>query len=118
MTFASSLAAGDTFNHNVVIKMRGVYYARHQPDSGLTVPAANRIVGEFDLSPQTVDVEDVKTSFATYNFELIDKAQLVTGDFLDNLNIFMNEKVEVWLGRVDEAMAFADYFKLQNSFTP
>lgn len=117
MSYATELA-NRQFKSNVVVRINGTgaYYAKHQPDSGLSVPLAQRIVKSLAVNPQIIDLMEAKTSFASNTLKLIDKDNIITALFENNLNIFMRQKVEIWLGMMTGSFAWADYKKLTDTY--
>jgi len=102
------------YKGNVVVRINGgAYYARHQPDSGLVIPAAQLVLGKFSINPQIISIEDAKTTFSSATFSLVDKDGLITALFTNNLNVFMGQEVEIWMGRITGSLAFSGYLKLQ-----
>lgn len=117
MSYETEIASTDSFKPNVIIRIdSGTYYGIHQPDSGLTVAAAARIVQKVEVSPQVISVEDAKTTFASLNFVLSDKSNVVTGLLNGADNNFIGKKVECWLGRITGSFAWADYHKLTDTY--
>lgn len=113
MAYADELV-NDQYKGNVVIRINGgAYYARHQPDSGLTVAASNRILDKFGINPQVISLEDAKTTFGSVTFTLVDLGGVITSLFNNNMTLFMGQEVEIWLGRITGSLAFSDYLKLQ-----
>lgn len=113
MSYETELAEHQ-YKGNVVIRINGGdYFARHQPDSGLTVAATHRVLGKFGINPQVISLEDAKTTFGSVTFSLVDLDGIITALFDNNLNIFMGQEVEVWLGRITGSFAWSDYLKLQ-----
>ena len=113
MAYADELA-NHSYKGNVIVRINGgAYYGRHQPDSGLSVPAAQRILDKFAINPQVISIEDAKTTFGSVTFSLIDKDNIITALFDENLNLFMGQEVEIWLGRITGSFAWADYLQLQ-----
>lgn len=103
-----------TFTPNVVVyfKTRAKYFAIDQPDSGLTVPANQRGLIDPKVNASTLSLEDARTSFQTFNFGVVDKSLVMTAEMSGNENLFMNEEIEIYLGRMTGSFAFADYFQL------
>ena len=64
MSFTSSLAAGDSFTPNYVVLLNGVYYAKHEPDSGVPSPTPIYCLDTLTESPATVNIKDAKAVFA------------------------------------------------------
>lgn len=117
MSYETEIASTDSFKPNVIIRIdSGTYYGIHQPDSGLTVAAAARIVQKVEVSPQVISVEDAKTTFASLNFSLSDKSNVVTALLNGADNNFIGKKVECWLGRITGSFAWADYYKLSDTY--
>src|SRR3990167_2605558 len=116
MSYETELAE-TSFKDNVIIRINsGAYYGKHQPDSGLSVPAAQRIVKRLAVNPQVIDLLEAKTSFGSVSFDLIDLHSIVTALFNNNLNIFMKQRVEIWLGRMTGSFAWASYHKISDHF--
>lgn len=117
MAYADELA-NTAFKGNVVIRIGGAgdYYAKHQPDSGLTVAAANRIVKSLKVNPQSVEVEEARTTFATHTVELVDVANIVTALLNNDSTNLVGKKLEVWVGRITGSFAWGDYLKLVDTY--
>ncbi len=93
--------------------LNGKYYAKFQPDSGLTIPATQRILRNApNVNPQSISVEDARAVFAKHSFTLSDLANVVTGELLDNSTFFIGNEVRLWIGRMTGSFAFSDYFEL------
>ena len=116
----ASLVGNKQFKGNVVIRIdgSGPYYTIHTPDSdtlGTIVTEKKGYVQDFRENGQTLDIENARTTFATFSFKLIDKDNDITALFASNPEIFTGQAVEVWLGRIGESHDFQDYFKLQKT---
>lgn len=116
MDYASALPE-KKYVPNVVVRILGQYFSIRQPDSGLSVPAANNgLVTALSLNPSTVDPYRASTSINSNSFKLIDKNQVVTALFGSNPSLFQGKQCEIWLGRVGVNMDFSEYLKLTDTF--
>ena len=116
----SSLISNKKFKGNVVIRLGGAgpFYTIHTPDAdalGTIVTEKHGYIKDFKQNAQTLDVENARTTFATFTFQLIDKDNYITSLFASNPEIFTGFEVEVWLGRIGESHDFQDYYKLQKT---
>lgn len=99
-TFASEIKK-KTYTPNIVIRLDGLDYSMHQPDSGLVVPAANvGVVGALRVNPSKVDLKRVNSIIASNSFDLVDVGGVITTLFKDNATLFIGEQVEIFIGRV------------------
>lgn len=101
------------FTGNVVIRFVGQYFAIRQPDSGLSITAAQaNTVRSVVVNATSVDLKRVSQTIAAYSFKLVDYQNVITGYVQDRADALINQEVEIWIGRSGVAMDFADYFKL------
>ncbi len=112
-TYLTEVASQKKYVGNVVMKINGQYFAIRKPDSGLVIAAPfDRCIQSLILNPTSIDLRRVTTTIASYSFKIVDKYGVVTAMVLGDGAPFMNAQVEIWLGRTDVAMSFADYYKL------
>ena len=108
MSFTDELA-NSKFTLNVVIELDGQTYARFQPDSGITIPDENLIVGAVNLRPFTVDIRDVRSSLPSNTFVLLDVDGLISNRIGASTNQLLNEVVVIKVGFITGSFDFADY---------
>jgi hypothetical protein len=98
---------------NVVIGMLGEYFTIRTPDSGLTVdPSYNGLVKSVVINPTQIDLRRVSSTISSFSFKLVDQNRSVTALIEGDASSFLDTEVEIWVGRSDVGMGFADYFKL------
>jgi len=101
---------------NVVIKLLGSYYSIRQPDSGLTIDDDKvGTVSALTINPTQIDPFRPSVTASSYSFKLLDRNNVITAQFADNLSLFQNESVEIYIGRCSVDMDFADYLKLPDT---
>jgi hypothetical protein len=111
------------FVPNLVIRIKSNYFSIRQPDSGLTVPAANLgLVTAVNVNPTSIDPFRATTSINNYSVTLLDRNGVLSALFNNEPKFLQREKVEIWIGRTNttpdttQNMAFADYYKLPDVF--
>jgi len=116
MAFEDELV-NNQFQLNVVVELAGQTYARYQPDSGITIPTENLILGNVNLQPLAVDIRDVKTTLPTNTFEILDINGLITTRMGASDNQLLNEPVIIKVGFITGSFDFADYKIFSSSLT-
>lgn len=112
-TYESELRDTRNFQGNVVLRFGGLYYCIREPDSGLSIPLAQRrTVSSLVLNTTTIDPRRVNTTIASYSFTLLDKWGVLSAIVKDTAESVIGQEVEVWVGRTGVGMDFADYYKL------
>lgn len=115
-TYISEVATQKKYVGNVVIRFNGQYFAIRNPDSGLVIGAPfDKCLQSLVLNPTSIDLRRVTTTIASYSFKLIDKDEVITAIVQGNAAALVEATVEIWLGRSNVAMDFADYFKLPDT---
>lgn len=111
------------FVPNIVVRIKSNYFSIRQPDSGLTVPAANLgLVTAVNVNPTSLDPFRASTSINNYSVTLLDRNGVLSALFNNEPKFLQREKVEIWIGRTNTTqdtannMAFADYYKLPDVF--
>lgn len=113
MSYESEVKNVKKYKGNVVILLRGKYYAIRQPDSGLVIPIEQaKGVVSLTINPTSVDFKRANQTIASYSFRLLDKALIITKELVGLATLFLNDEVRIWIGRSGVAMPFADYFEL------
>lgn len=98
---------------NVVIGMLGEFFTIRAPDSGLTVDSRyNGLVKSVVINPTQIDLRRVSSTISSFSFKLVDQNREVTALIEGDASSFLDTEVEIWVGRSDVGMGFADYFKL------
>lgn len=112
-TYTDNITTNKTFTGNYIIRFNGLDFGAHQPDSGLTIDADKvGTVIQLRVNEQRVDLRRVNTNISSITFGILDIDQVITKLFKDNETIFLNDEVEIFLGRIGVGMDFADYFAL------
>lgn len=111
--YFSELENSKKYVGNVIIKILGEYFSIHTPDSGLTLNGKNKgIVSSLVINPTSIDPRRVTTTIASYSFKLLDKGLGISNLVKESGEDLIGQSVEIWLGRVNVGMDFADYYKL------
>ena len=110
-TYIDEVPNKKRFIPNVVIRVKDTYFSIHEPDSGLTIPRENRLLKNLVLNPAKVNLKKVTQTIASYSLRL-SPGEKFTELLKEDTTILLNETVEIWLGRKNVGMDFADYFKL------
>lgn len=101
---------------NVVINLLGSYYSIRQPDSGLTIDDDKvGTVSALTINPTQIDPFRPSVTASSYSFKLLDRANVITKQFANNLSLFQNQNIEIYIGRCGVDMDFADYLKLPDT---
>lgn len=99
-----------TFQSNVILKIDGVYYSQYRPDSGITILEENvGVISTVSINPISVDFRDVKTSFSTLTFTLLDKNGIISTSISNDPYAWQNAEVILYLGFINGSFPFANY---------
>jgi len=116
MAFQDELI-NNQFQLNVVVELGGETYARFQPDSGITIPDENLILGAVNLQPLAVDLRDVRTTLPTNTFEILDIDGIVTNRIGAADNQLLNETAVIKVGFITGSFDFSDYQIFSSALT-
>ncbi len=105
------------FQLNVIVELGGQTYARFQPDSGITIPDENLILGAVNLQPLAVDLRNVKTTLPTNTFEILDRNGLITTRIGAADNQLLNEPAVIKVGFITGSFDFSDYKIFSSALT-
>ncbi len=115
-TYEQELARTKNYKGNVVVRFLGEFFALRKPDSGLAIKAIyNHLVTSLTLNPTTVDPRRVSTTIANYSLRLLDKDNFLSLLVKDRGEELVGQTIEIWLGRSNVGMDFAEYYKLPDT---
>jgi hypothetical protein len=107
-----------TFRQNVVIRIGAVYFAVHEPDSGLTLLPEYKqrdgrgLISSLIVNPTSFDLKRISTTISNYSFVLLDKNLAVTRLVKDKAQDWIKQPVDIYVGRVGVGMDFSEYQRL------
>lgn len=109
-TYADALSS-TSYTGNVVIAMLGQTFAIRSPDSGLVVDFPG-VVQSVVINPTQIDLRRVSSTISSFSFALVDLEGVVTNLIGGDAVSLVDSEVEIYIGRSNAGMSFADYFKL------
>lgn len=112
MTYQTSVESNNFFQTNIVVFLKGEYFSRYQVDSGLVVPSENLIVDGATINPTKVSLKRGTQQTDSTTITFLDKDERFSSLIGADDGALVNQDIEVYLGRVNEAMDFADYIKI------
>jgi hypothetical protein len=116
-TYLNEVKSEKKYIGNVVLKVAEVYFAIREPDSGLSIQTPfNKSFMALTLNPTSIDPRKVTTTISSFSFKLLDKDGIVTSLVLGDAAQLIGQAVEIYLGRSNVGMDFADYFKLPTTY--
>lgn len=113
MTYIDEVKTEKKYTGNIVIKIASSYFAIREPDSGLTITSPyDKCLTSLNLNPSNIDIRQVTTNIASYTFRLLDKDSIITALVLGDAAGLIGQAVNIYIGRSNVDMDFADYFEL------
>lgn len=106
------------FLPNVVILLKGKYFAIRMPDTGLMIEKdCLGSVSAVSISPTAIDPFRPSSATNNFSFKLLDSNLVVTKLLSGDPGYFQRQPVDIWIGRCKsplqtEAMDFSEYYKL------
>ena len=76
MSFLTELQARDDHQINFVIDIDSTIFSSFEPDSGLTVPAANRIIQTITFPATSVDLKRARQKINLANVKVVDRDEI------------------------------------------
>lgn len=102
---------------NIVVFLKGKYFAVYQPDSGLVVDDDKvGLVKSLTINPTTVDPARPSTTISSISFALLDTNGVVSSLFMGENYYLTGEEVRVYLGRIGLNMDFSSYYLLPRCY--
>lgn len=112
-TYASEVRANKNFVGNVVVRFLGEYFAIREPDSGLILKNRFKdILAGVVVNPTSVDPRRITSSITTHSISMVDKQRAITKLVGERGAALVGQEVEIWIGRSEVGMDFADYYPL------
>ena len=112
MTYQTSVADNYQFQTNIVVLLEGEYWGRYQPDSGLTIDSDKLILDGATIPPTKVSLKRGTQQINSTTLKFIDKNERFSALIGTDEGALVNRQIKVYLGRVNEAMDFADYIEI------
>lgn len=98
------------YTQNIVLQIGSNYYSDYQPDSGLSVPAANiGLINSVKMPSVTFDIKSINTTIQTLTFELLDKDENISILIANDANALLQTTVICKVGFITGSFAYADY---------
>ncbi len=118
MDYLDDVVTNKKYIQNIVILINGTYFAKRQPDSGLSIASPyDGMVVTMKVNPATIDIRKVNTTVSGCTFSLLDKDGIVSALVAGNAANLIGQDVTIWVGRSRrnssfEANDFAGYLQL------
>lgn len=106
----------NTFQGNIVLQIGNYFYAKYQPDSGITISESRvGLISALSVNPIDVDFRDVRTSLSTLTFTLLDKDGVVSSDVAGDDYAFQNLEVIFYFGFITGSFPWANYQRISKT---
>jgi len=116
MSFLTELQDRKDYQLNFVIDIDGTKYATHEPDSGLVVPAANRIVQLVGFPPTTIDLKRARQKINLAQIKLVDRDEIFSQAIGADDNALIGKTATISIGVIGTAAGglfdFSDYLEI------
>lgn len=115
-TLTNSLDQNFEFTNNLVVLINGVYFAKYQPDSGLTIDSDKLLVNGASINPTQIDLRRATTQINSTTVKILDGTDdddFVFSAFMGaDENALIGSSIEVFFGRVGESIPFSEYIQI------
>ena len=98
---------------NIVVQIDGVFYARHEPDSGLSITSEFLQVQNPQINGVKVDVRRANSPISTFTFKLMEfEGNKTSSKIMLDENQFLEKDCIIYLGHITGSFDFSDYIEI------